>query len=158
LALSGGLGISLVESLDDFNLLDTQLHELLLSEISSVQGGNERLNRGERRDGVGGLGLSGDGLLLLLGKVILDHGGEVHELVGKMELLDELVVWLRMRLLNVPLLLVPVDERDPLVGGHLESIIRQDEEVQEIKVGTKEQHLLELHEACMTLWSHVSKG
>ena len=158
LALSGGLLLSLLGPLDDFDLVGEQLHELLFGEISSLEGGEECLSRGERRDRVGGLGLSLGGLLLLLGKAILEEDRELHELVGKMELLDELVVWLRLRLLHGLLLLVPVDERDPLGSGHLILIIRQDEEVIELEVGTKVEHILELHEAGIALSGHVSKG
>ena len=93
MALLGSLGLSLLDldALDVFDLLMSQLQELRLGDSSTVQGGDERLRRGERRDVVGGIGLSGSNLLLSI-KVILDHGGEVHELVSQLELLHELVV------------------------------------------------------------------
>ena len=71
--LLGGLLLSLLGPLDDFDLVGEQLHELLFGEISSVQGGEECLSRGERRDVVGVLGNPGVGLLLLLGKAILEE-------------------------------------------------------------------------------------
>jgi hypothetical protein len=156
--LLGGLLVPLLDTFDHFELLLGQLHELLVVEIPVVQGGKEGLRGGKRRDGVGGLGDSGSGLQLLLGKLILDHGTQVLELVSKMELLDELGVWLRLRLLHDPLLLVPVGELDPLGGGNHLLLVRQDVEVQEEKVRGKVQHLLDLHEAGMNLWRQGSKG
>jgi hypothetical protein len=158
LDLSGGLGISLLDALDVEELLVSQLHELLLGEISVVQGGKERLRGDERGDAVGGLGSSGSSLLLLFIIVLLDQGREGHELVSKMELLHEPVVWLRMRLLKLHLLLVPVGERDPHGGGHLKLIVRHDRERMELEVRTKAKHPLDRHEAGMNLWRHVCKG
>ena len=155
--LIGSLGISLLDALDVFDLLESQLHELLLGEISPVQGGKERLRGDKWRDDVGGLGSSGSGLLLFLVKLLLDHGTQVLELVSKMELLDELVVWLRLRLLKGLLLLVPVGERDQLGGNHLLLVDRNDVEVQEENVRTEGQHILEFHEESMNLWRQGSK-